>query len=388
MLALSNFFHIVDAMMIMPLGDVFIKEFDISAAQFSFLVSSYSLAAFFSNLIGIFFLDTFDRKKALLFIYTGFALGTFLCSFANSYEVLLSLRFLTGMFGGMIGAMVLSILSDLYPFKERGRAMGILMGAFSAASALGVPFAIILAAKGDWHMPFLILGICCLITAISIYFILPKMTEHFKELDSDRSPARIINSVVKDKNQVNALLSGFVIVLAHFMIIPFISPYLVKNVGLSQMEISYQFFFGGLATVISSPIIGRLVDTHGVMKVFITTMIISFIPTILITNLSYVPVALAICYTTLFFIFATGRMIAPNTIITAAASQQNRGSFMSFKSALQQLAVAVSALISGQIVFINNDNLYENYHIVGYLAIILGLVSLYLVNRIKVAKGN
>lgn len=376
-------------MIIMPLGDIFIKEFDITAAQFSILVSAYSFAAFFSSLIGVFYLDIFDRKKALLFIYFGFAIGTFLCSYADSYEWLLGLRIGTGLFGGMISAMVLSIVSDLYLFKERGKAMGMLMGAFSVASALGVPFALYLAAKGDWHTPFFILGLSCIVVCIIVIFTFPNMNEHLKTIDSDRSLSHTLSAITSDRNQLNALLAGFVLVMAHFMIIPFISPYLIKNVGFSQMEITYQFFFGGLATVISSPLIGRAVDKYGVMKVLILTMILSFIPTLIITNLSFVPVSIGVMYTTLFFVLATGRMIAPNTIITAAASQTNRGSFMSFKSALQQLAVALSALISGQIIFINKEtDLYENYNIVGYLAIVLGIATLFLVKRIKVAKGN
>ena len=82
-LSTVNFTHIVDSMLIMPLGDIFIELFEISASEYSYLVSAYALAAFFSSLAGVFFLDRFDRKRALLFIYTGFAAGTFLCAFAE-----------------------------------------------------------------------------------------------------------------------------------------------------------------------------------------------------------------------------------------------------------------------------------------------------------------
>ncbi len=373
----------------MPLGDIFITEFDIGAEQFSFLVSAYSGAATIAALIGIFYLDVFDRKKVLLFIYGGFALSTLLCSLPESYLFLLSLRVVNGFFGGMMGAVILSIISDLYSFKERGMAMGSVMAAFSAASALGVPFALYLAADGNWQLPFLVLGISSVVVWMLIFFILPSMTGHLDSIDNNRSFKNTLSAVFSDSNQVNALVAGFVIVIAHFLIIPFISPYLIKNVGLSQEDIVYQFLFGGLATVISSPLIGKLVDKIGVMKVFITTMILSFIPTLLITNLNTVPLTIAISYTTLFFILATGRMIAPNTIITAAASPTNRGSFMSFKSALQQFAVTLAALIGGQVIYINKEtDLYVNYNYVGYLAIAFGLLSIYLVNKIKVAKGN
>ena len=168
-LALVNFIHIIDSMLIMPLGDIFIEEFSIGSAEYSFLVSAYALSAFFSSLIGVFYLDRFDRKTALLFIYFGFGVGTLACAFADTYLQLVSFRVFTGLFGGMIGAMVLSVVSDLYPFKERGTAMGILFSAFSAASALGVPIGIYLAAKSNWQLPFMVIGISALVIC-AFYF--------------------------------------------------------------------------------------------------------------------------------------------------------------------------------------------------------------------------
>jgi len=372
----------------MPLGDIFIEAFSITSGEYSLLVSAYALAAFFSSLIGVFYLDRFDRKTSLIFIYFGFGIGTLACAFADTYLQLISLRILTGFFGGMIGAMVLSVVSDLYPFKERGAAMGILFSAFSAASALGVPVGIYLAAKSNWQLPFMVIGFFALAICVFVIVFFPTMKRHLTVQDKKFNFVKTITAITSDKNQLNALFAGFVLVLAHFMIIPFISPYLIKNVGISQVDIAYQFFFGGVATVISAPFIGRMTDKYGVMKVFTIVLLLSFIPTVIITNLKVVPLWVAICFTTMFFVFASGRMISPNTIITAAASATNRGSFMSIKSALQQLAIGLSALISGSIVYIGTDDLYHNYAYVGYISIIIGLFTILLLKRIKVAEGN
>ena len=375
-------------MLIMPLGDIFIEEFSITSGEYSLLVSAYAFAAFFSSLVGVFYLDRFDRKTSLLFIYFGFGLGTLACAFADTYLQLVSLRIFTGVFGGMIGAMVLSVVSDLYPFKERGAAMGILFSAFSAASALGVPVGIYLAAKSNWQLPFMVIGFFALAICVFVLLFFPTMKHHLKVQDKKLDFLKTITAITSDKNQLIALLAGFVLILAHFMIIPFISPYLIKNVGISQVDIAYQFFFGGVATVISAPFIGRMTDKYGVMKVFTIVLFLSFIPTVVITNLNVVPLWVAICFTTMFFVFASGRMISPNTIITAAASSANRGSFMSVKSALQQLAIGLSALISGSIVYIGTDDLYHNYAYVGYISIIIALFTIFLLKRIKVAEGN
>lgn len=387
-LALVNFIHIVDSMLIMPLGDIFIKEFQINSKEYSLLVSSYALAAFFSSIIGVFYLDRFDRKTGLLFIYTGFGIGTLACAFADSYVQLVSLRIFTGFFGGMIGAMVLSIVSDLYKFKERGAAMGILFAAFSAASALGIPIGIYLAAKSSWHLPFIVIGATALLIATFVAFVFPNMKSHLSAQDDKLDFSKTIKAITSDPNQLNALLAGFVLVLAHFMIIPFISPYLIANVGLTQEQIALQFFCGGIATIVSAPFIGKMTDKYGVMRVFSIVMFLSFIPTVLITNLKVVPVWIAISFTTMFFVFASGRMISPNTIITAAASQSNRGSFMSIKSALQQLAIGLSSLIAGQVISIGEGGVFHNYPWVGIISILFGICTVFLVKRIRVAEGN
>lgn len=387
-LAVINFTHIVDSMLIMPMGDIFIEEFQISAHKYSYLIMAYAFAAFLSSSMGFFFLDSFDRKKALLFTYTGFSIGTFACAYANTYELLVSIRFLTGLFGGFIGALVLSIVSDLYKFKERGTAIGIIFAAFSAASALGIPIGLYLAVVGSWQLPFFIIGILGLIITCLIFFLFPNMTSHFDSVDKSRSMLDTIKTLTRDSNQLLALLTGFIIILGHFMIIPFISPYMIKNVGLTQLEISYQFFFGGIATIVSGPLIGRLVDKIGVFKVFLTMLILSSIPTMLIVTLPESNLAVAVTVVVLFFITASGRMIPANTLISAAASKENRGSFMSMKSALQQLAIALASLISGLIIFINPDGKFENYPILGILALVILSTTIVLIRKLKVAKDN
>lgn len=372
----------------MPLGDIFIDMFEITASQYSLLVSGYALGAVVSGLIAIFFLDVFDRKKALMLAYAGFGIGTFICAFAKSYPMLLSLRILTGLFGGVLGSIVLSIVSDLYKFEERGTAMGILTGAFAAASALGIPFGLYLAAKGSWQIPFLCIGVAGIFVSLLIFFTFPNMSAHLSSVNKDRSMKSVLGDILGDKNQVDALIAGFVLILGHFLIIPFISPYLIKNVGLTQMEISYQFFFGGIAAVFTSPIVGRFVDKYGFLRIFIIMLLFSFIPTIMITQMQVASVSYAVSITTLFFIGGVGRMVPANTIITASAPAANRGSFMSFKSMLQQLAIALASFISGAIVYIGNEDLFVNYEYVGYLSILICMIAIFFLKRLTVAVGN
>lgn len=387
-LAVVNFTHIVDSMLIMPLGDIFIKEFQLDAQEYSYLVSAYAVGAVISSLAAFLYLDRFNRKTALLFLYGGFILGTVMCGLSNGYWTLLVTRLVTGAFGGIIGALAFAIAADLYPFKERGSAIGVLMAAFSAASALGVPFSLYLAALYSWRLPFIGLGIMGLVILGFLFIKFPSIDIHKEDLKENLTIRSTISLLIRDSNQLKALLLGMILVLGHFIIIPFISPYMIRNVGFSQLDISLIFLLGGVAMIFSAPIVGRLTDHFGVMKVFTIFIFLSFIPTIGITHMGPSPLWYGLIFTTLFFIFGSSRMIPANTIITASTGAANRGSFMSMKSALQQLAIAVASVLSGMIVYINDEGLYERYSYVAYLSIAFCIWAIFLCSKLRVAAGN
>jgi len=362
------------------------KEFGIRASQFSYLISSYAIGAFLSSLLGVFTLDYFGRRQSLLFVYGGFTISTFFCGWAGSYESLLGLRFITGIFGGLIGALALAIVSDLYSFKQRGKAIGILMAAFSAASALGVPFGLYFAAVFTWSFPFYFLAAIGAILFVLMYFVMPEMKAH-TEIEK-RSITRTVKDIVHDSNQVRALWLGVFLVLGHFLIIPFITPSMVRNVGFEQYQISYIYLAGGVLTIVTGPLIGWITDRYGALRTFFVVVLLSFVPVLFITHMGPTSIPIALVYTSLFFVLGSGRMIAPNTMITAAVGPETRGSFMSVKSALQQLSVAVASLVAGAIVFVNEAGNLDHYYYVGYLSIAFCLLAMWIAPKLKVASGN
>jgi len=386
LLSAVKFTHIMDVMIMMPLSDIFMKEFGIRASQFSFLISSYAIGAFLSSMFGVFTLDRFGRRESLLFVYAGFTISTFFCGWAWSYEALLGIRFITGIFGGLIGALALAIVSDLYAFEQRGKAIGILMAAFSAASALGVPFGLYFAAVYNWSFPFYFLAASGALLFILMYYIMPNIQPPTRQ--NKMSVRETVLAITSDSNQTRALLLGVFLVMGHFLVIPFITPSLVRNVGFEQYQISYIYLAGGILTIFTGPLIGWVTDRFGAMKTFFIVVILSFIPVLLITQMGPTPIPAALIVTSLFFVLGSGRMIAPNTMITAAVGPKTRGSFMSVKSALQQLSVAAASLIAGAIVFVNEAGRLDNYEYVGYLSIIFCLLSMWLAPKLKVAKGN
>lgn len=326
-LALVQFTHIIDFMIVMPLGAQFMTIFDITPKQFSWIVSSYSATAFLAGFLSALFIDRFDRKYALLVLYLGFILGTFACSQASSYGFFLLARMLTGAFGGVLAALILSIVGDVIPFSRRGRAMSVIMTAFSAASVIGVPLGLYLAAQFNWKMPFLATAVFSGIVGILIFFVVPSMKKHLQEKQNREHPFFVVAKIAQNSNQLQALLFNVVLMLGHFTIIPFIAPYMQLNIGFSDFQITYVYLIGGLLTVFVLPIFGRLSDKFGHARVFAFASLGAVFSIFAITNLPPVSIPLALLVTSSFFVVASGRNVPALTLITSVVRPENRGSF-------------------------------------------------------------
>ncbi|NJN77325.1 MAG: MFS transporter, partial [Saprospiraceae bacterium] len=207
-----------------------------------------------------------------------------------------------------------------------------------------------LAAKFSWEIPFLVVG------GISTVFILvtiikfPSMRKHL-ETANERPKAWVnIVGIFKNKNQLRALAFTMLMMLGHFTIIPFIAPYLIRNVGFSDIDVSYVYFIGGLATFFVLPIFGKIADKRGHKPVFVVMGILSIIPILLITHLPSISIVVALMVTTLFFIIASGRNVPATTMVTSVVKTENRAGFMSLRSSANELALAFASIIAGAIV--------------------------------------
>ena len=381
-LALVQFTNIMDFMIMMPLGPQLMRTLHIGPAAFSIVVSSYTISAAVFGFLGAFVIDRFDRKRAIRTAYLGFTLGTLCCGLAPNYVLLMAARVLTGAFGGVLGALVLSILSDLIPPDRRGRAMGKVMMAFSVASVFGVPFGLFLANLFSWNAPFLFLALASLLVGFLIERNIPPVNAHLHPSTPGLSPMQVIKNVANDQNQLRALGMMACLMLGQFSIIPFLSPYMVYNVGFSEQQLPYIYLFGGIATMVSMPLIGKLSDKHGKLRMFTIGIFISSIPILIITHMSRVPLSLALCFTTFFMIFISARMVPASALSSSVAPAASRGSFMSFQSSVQQLFSGIASLISGIIVVKSPDGSLLNYNWVGALAICFGFIALFLARKV------
>ena len=390
-LAVIQFCHIIDFMIIMPFGKTIMGAFDISPGQFGLIVSVYAGMAFIAGLISTAFIDRFDRRSALMVLFAGFIVGTLACGLATNYTTFMIFRGLTGMFGGTLSALVLAIIGDVIPLNRRASAMGWVMTAFSVASVVGIPVAIWIKEQSSWQMPFFVVaGLSTLFWFLIPLFVKP-IRGHLDEVaafDAPKdlplrrkkvaSPWQTYINIFSDPNQRAALLFTVVLMLGHFTIIPFIAPYMQLNVGFEDMEVAYIYAVGGSLTVVLLPLFGKLADKYGRLRIFTYASVLALFSIFAITNLGEVSIPMALVVTSSFFVVASGRNVPGTTMITSVVRPENRGSFMSIRQSFNELALFLSSSLAGLIIV--EDDLGR---LVGYFAIFMSIVAIFLARRLK-----
>ena len=381
-LAGIQFTHVVDFMIMMPLGPQLTDLFGISLAEFGLLVSAYTVAAGISGLFATTFVDRFDRKRLLITLYVLFALTTVACGLAPTYAWLMVARISSGFFGGVLSTMSQTIIGDVIPFARRGRATGIVMTSFSVATVAGVPAGLLFAQLWGWHFAFFGIGLLCLgIGAFAIYSV-PTLDAHITH-GKDKHILHAMGQILRERNQRMALLLSGTMMFAAFTIIPYITLYLQTNQVMAANEIPWLYFCGGVVTLFSGRWIGGLTDRVGKRQTFQRAVLFSIIPMFAVTLLEPVPLPLVLLVTSLLFCAMNARMIPGMALLTSAANPKFRGTFLSLNGAVQSFAMGLASWMGGLLLQREPGGLVTHYWLCAVVATIASVSAYYLANRVS-----
>jgi len=380
-LAGIQFSHVLDFMIMIPLGPILIAEFGITTHEFGFLVASYSFSAAFSGLLAATFIDRFERRRMILTVFALFGLATLACGLSPGYATLLIARGFAGAFGGIMGAMVQTIVGDVIPFARRAKASGIISAAFSLSTVAGVPLSLWLANHFQWRAPFILIAVLVVLFMAVGLRILPELRHHISS-EKRAHPFAAMFTVLRDANHLRALLFSALIISSGFTVIPYITVYAVSNVGISQMDIPYIYLCGGAATLITARLIGHWADQFGKVEAYRLIAFAALIPLLVVTHIGAVPLWLWLICTTAFFVLVSGRMIPAIAIITSAAQPKLRGTFMSLHATVQSFSMGIATTLAGYIISQGDQGQLVDYGLVGFVAVTGNLLAIWFVSRI------
>jgi len=387
LLAFVQFTIILDFMIMSPLGAIIMPALNITAAQFGVAVSAYAFSAGISGILAAGFADRFDRKRLLLFFYLGFTAGTALCALAPNYHLLLLGRIVTGLFGGVIGSVVLAIITDLFALQLRGRVMGFVQTAFAASQVLGIPAGLFLSNHWNWHVAFGALVGLSIATIAAVLLVMRPVNAHLKLKQDNNAFQHLIETVGQPRY---TLAFGVTTLLATggFMLMPFGSAYTVNNIGIDIVHLPTIYLVSGLFSIFTGPLVGRASDTFGKYPVFIFGSAVSVVMVLIYTHLGHVGLTTVIIVNVLMFVGIFSRMIPSQTLISAIPVPSQRGSFSAISASLQQLSGGLGSVLAAAIIAQNADGSLRHFDRLGYIVVatsILSLIAMYFVQK-SVAK--
>lgn len=387
MLAFLQFAVIIDFMLMAPLGALIMPALGASPAQFGTVVSAYAFAAGVSGFLTAGFADRFDRKKLLLFFYAGFIAGTAWCGLAGSFESLLLARIVTGLFGGVIGSIVLAIATDLFQPQLRGRVMGFIQTAFAASQILGIPIGIWLSTHWNWQVPFLALAVLGLAAGVLIAVVMRPVDEHL-QLRQEKSPfSHLLHTLVEPRHAL-AFIAVLFLATGGFMLMPFSSAFTVNNLGIALGSLPIIYLVTGVATMVAGPLIGKATDAFGKLRIYYAGTAITILMVLVYTHLAESTLVVVTLVNVALFIGIFSRMVPFQALMTQVPAPTHRGAFNAVNASLSQLAGGLAAAVAGHIVVQGADGKLQHYEVAGYVVIASALLAAVLLTKVQRGIGG
>jgi predicted MFS family arabinose efflux permease len=378
--------HLLDFMVLTPLGPQLMRVFGITPTQVGLFVTVYTLSAALASLLSAFVIDRFDRKRALLWVYGGFLLSALASALAPSYALLLLARVLAGAFGGLLTGIVLAIVSDVVPEMRRGRALGMVMSAFAVSSIVFLPLCLWLGSHYSWRGAY---GAVLLLGALAgplAAWLLPSVRSHLASHAAARRSGGLFGQarqVLCDANHRRALLLAGLLNASSFALVPYLSPYLVLNAGVGEAELSLVYFTGGIGSLLAVHLSGRLADRMNRYRQFLIGAALTVLITLLITQWPRSPLWATLLVSLGVFMFFPARNVPAMALITGAAQAPVRGSFMAFMAFMQHASTGLASMLAGLIVGQSDSGALTHYGWVGAMSAGITLLCMWLAGRVR-----
>jgi len=381
-LALTQFTVVLDFMVMSPLGDLLMKDFKVKPDQFGIVVSSYALAAGISGFLTAGFADRFDRKRLLVFFYSGFIFGTLFCGMAESYNQLVWARILTGLFGGVMSSISMAIVADIFSLEQRGRVMGFMQMGFGLSQIVGIPLSLFIADMYHWQTPFYLIVGLSVGMLLAILLALKPINAHLA-LKQENSAFKHLLATIKNRNyRIGFMATAFMSLGGYFMM-PWGSAFAVNNVGISQKELPLLFMIVGISTFMIMPLIGWLADKVNKFQLFMLASLVMIGSVLVYVHLGETTLFVLIVVNIFMMGGIMARMVPSQALTTSVPEAKDRGAFMSINSSLQQMAGGVAAMIGGKIVWQYSPSApLMNFDLLGYVVIAVILINIYLTYRV------
>ena len=249
-----------------------------------------------------------------------------------------------------------------------------------------MPISLYLALHFTWRAPYVFLAALCSAILLAAWFAIPPVRAHLVA-GGERNALAQIRAVFGEANHLRIFAFSALLVFSGFLVFPFIAPYLVTNVGVSEAQLPLVYLVAGIAALLTARLVGGWSDTLGRRAVFAWCAAATAIAALATTSLPRSPLLVAALVLMLMFAASSARMVPAMALITSGAEPRLRGSVMSFNASIQQLAAGAASFVASLVVGRSAGGELTRYWMIGILSAAGTLSCIALARRVRSAEA-
>lgn len=250
MLCVIYTFNFLDRQLISILTEPIRKELGLSDLQMGLLGGIY-FAAFYT-IIGVIVGALADRTSRVRILFVGsllWSMFTIACGLARTYPMLMAARMGVGV-GEAAGAPPsYSIISDYFPARRRGMALGIFSLGVPFGMALGAGLGAKIAELYGWRSAFIFIGAAGIVASLLMILIVREPRRGAQETSLDQSETEVVrpsfgSTVAMFFSRPTLLLTALACGATAFVgygVLNWTAPFLTRVKGINMGEIALYY---------------------------------------------------------------------------------------------------------------------------------------------------
>ncbi|MBW4717988.1 MFS transporter [Saccharothrix obliqua] len=255
-LGLGIFSVTTSEFMVSGLMPALAADFGVSISAIGYLISVYAAAMALGGPVLTVGLLRFPRKNTLLLLFGVFILGQALGAVAESYEVMLAARVITGVAASSVFGMSFAIAVDTVGPERAGRAASIVVGGLMIGTVLGLPAATWIGQQFGWRASFWAVGALTLLIGLITLKVVPA-TRAVGDVGLKEELTAFRNGRLWAAYATSTLIIG-----ATFVAFSYFTPILTGVSGFGESTVPVLLAVYGVATVLGNVVVGRFADRH------------------------------------------------------------------------------------------------------------------------------
>jgi MFS transporter, DHA1 family, inner membrane transport protein len=252
-LAVSAFGIGTSEFIIMGLLPDLAHSFQVSIPKTGILVSGYALSVTLGSPLVALALSHMDRKRALLILMGMFVAGNALCALAPTFLLLLFARILTALCHGAFFGIGSIVAFHLVPRSERAQAITLMFSGLTLANVLGVPAGTALGQAFGWRFAFWALVPIGLVAGLGLFRLVPHQPAEKLHLKHE------FRAALRPQVQLVLALSTLSSI-SLFCVFTYVAPILEQVTHLSPAAVTRVLVVFGVGITVGNLLGGRLAD--------------------------------------------------------------------------------------------------------------------------------